>query len=367
MPWETPKTNWTPSDPVGAGDMNRIEGNAAQLKSDLDAHTQATTGVHGATSTATPNTIVQRDPAGRFKAAAPSASDDVARKDTVDNAISSHVGAADPHTQYLLKTAYTAADVLAKLKTVDGAGSGLDADTVRGYIPANKAGDIFTGNINIQKGGDTGIDFGTNPQVAGAIGVFPGWSGRLYINMYSASGARNVTRPAGVEIGGPVYVDGGQEVWHRGDLRWNTAGYLEYNDGGTWKAVGYNPWSMTANVSVGSFSSSINNGSTANLFTVTGKGILTSFQCYVGGSQFGVELVVDGVVKSYLIAESGSSKQPTFAGYVFYTSSSSSTTASIIHLPVEVPFNSSLVARIRNVGTTSANPAAIYNATYLLA
>lgn len=36
-------------------------------------------------------------------------------------------------TRYLLKSSYTAADVLAKLKTVDGSGSGLDADTLDGY------------------------------------------------------------------------------------------------------------------------------------------------------------------------------------------------------------------------------------------
>jgi len=89
---------------------------------------------------------------------------------------------------------------------------------VRGYIPANKAGDNFTGNINIQKGGDAGIDFGTSPKVAGAIGVFPGWSDRLYINTNSAEGGKSVTRPEGVEIGGPVYVEGGQKVWHAGNL-----------------------------------------------------------------------------------------------------------------------------------------------------
>ena len=36
-------------------------------------------------------------------------------------------------TRYLLKSAYTASDILAKLKTVDGSGSGLDADTLDGY------------------------------------------------------------------------------------------------------------------------------------------------------------------------------------------------------------------------------------------
>ena len=39
--------------------------------------------------------------------------------------------------RYLLKSAYTAADVLAKIKTVDGSGSGLDADTLDGYHLSN--------------------------------------------------------------------------------------------------------------------------------------------------------------------------------------------------------------------------------------
>jgi len=54
------------------------------LRENLEDHASATTGVHGATSAATPNTIVQRDSAGRIKAAAPAASDDVARKEEVD-------------------------------------------------------------------------------------------------------------------------------------------------------------------------------------------------------------------------------------------------------------------------------------------
>ena len=39
--------------------------------------------------------------------------------------------------RYLLKSAYTAADVLAKIKTVDGSGSGLDADLLDGYHISN--------------------------------------------------------------------------------------------------------------------------------------------------------------------------------------------------------------------------------------
>ncbi|WP_080833106.1 pyocin knob domain-containing protein [Cohnella massiliensis] len=52
-------------------------------------HMDATTGAHGATAAATANAIMQRDAAGRAKVAAPSASDDIARKAEVDAAITS--------------------------------------------------------------------------------------------------------------------------------------------------------------------------------------------------------------------------------------------------------------------------------------
>lgn len=63
---------------------NEAKATADAAQSDLSAHASATTGVHGATSAATPNTIIQRDYAGRAKVAAPAAADDIARKDTVD-------------------------------------------------------------------------------------------------------------------------------------------------------------------------------------------------------------------------------------------------------------------------------------------
>jgi hypothetical protein len=47
-------------------------------------------------------------------------------------------------------TSYTSADVLAKLLTVDGTGSGLDADSVKGYVPVNKVGDTMTGALSIE-------------------------------------------------------------------------------------------------------------------------------------------------------------------------------------------------------------------------
>ena len=95
MAWENPKTNWgQPGQTVpGVDDFNRIEGNILELQntketsagaqSKVDAHA-ALTSAHGATSAATANRIMMRDANGRAKVAAPSKSDDIARKDTVD-------------------------------------------------------------------------------------------------------------------------------------------------------------------------------------------------------------------------------------------------------------------------------------------
>lgn len=51
-------------------------------------------------------------------------------------AIDTHVALSDPHTQYELESANTAAAILTKLLTVDGAGSGLDADLLDGNSSA---------------------------------------------------------------------------------------------------------------------------------------------------------------------------------------------------------------------------------------
>ncbi|NOU98493.1 hypothetical protein [Paenibacillus planticolens] len=90
-----------------------------------NTHMTATTGVHGATSAATANALITRDTNGRAQVAAPAAAADIARKDTVD-AVAAVANAALP------ATSYTAADVLAKVKSLGGAGSGLDADLFDG-------------------------------------------------------------------------------------------------------------------------------------------------------------------------------------------------------------------------------------------
>lgn len=65
---------------------NAANSAAATAQSNIDNHAALTT-AHGATSAATANRLIIRDSAGRAKIAVPSASDDIARKDTVDNAV----------------------------------------------------------------------------------------------------------------------------------------------------------------------------------------------------------------------------------------------------------------------------------------
>ena len=65
---------------VGASTVESTSGSQAKV----DTHAALTT-AHGSTSAATASAIMQRDASGRAKVAAPSAVDDIARKDTVDN------------------------------------------------------------------------------------------------------------------------------------------------------------------------------------------------------------------------------------------------------------------------------------------
>jgi hypothetical protein len=101
MVWQTPKKNWASADVPAPSDFNRIEGNESQLRTDLDTHTAATTGVHGATSAATPNTIIQRDVVGRAKVAAPAAADDIARKAEVDAILSDAAAGTGEFAKYI--------------------------------------------------------------------------------------------------------------------------------------------------------------------------------------------------------------------------------------------------------------------------
>lgn len=113
--------------------------------------------------------------------------------------------------QKLDTASYTAADVLTKLKTVDGAGSGLDADTLDGFNTAtaatantvvlrdssgNFAANVITGNQFI--GALTGNASGTASNVTGIVAIVNGGTGAN-----SSSAALDNLFPSG-EVSGHV-------------------------------------------------------------------------------------------------------------------------------------------------------------------
>ncbi|WP_217362243.1 hypothetical protein [Cohnella herbarum] len=135
-----------------------VAGAIDELHADLEALGTSSTGP-------TPITLVKRDTQGRAKIANPSASDDITNKGSVESAIATAITnlvdgspvaldtlkklatalGNDPNfattitnliASKLNSSAYTAADVLAKVKTVDGTGSGLDADLLDGVQAA---------------------------------------------------------------------------------------------------------------------------------------------------------------------------------------------------------------------------------------
>jgi microcystin-dependent protein len=76
MAWQTPKTDWTPADGVTDADLNRIEGNLATATHEPEG-----------------NSLVKRDAAGRFRAAAPFHPNDVATKAFTESIIAGGIPA----------------------------------------------------------------------------------------------------------------------------------------------------------------------------------------------------------------------------------------------------------------------------------
>ncbi len=139
----------------------------AAIKSVLDA----------ATNLGTASTLMKRDASGRAQVAAPSAAADIARKDTVDGAITAHKAEADPHTGYVKKSGDTMTDLLWTPKIIITGASGSEGGEIQyakpitgtelnydviGDVQGNKMRFYENGNryagahINLKKG--SGVD-----------------------------------------------------------------------------------------------------------------------------------------------------------------------------------------------------------------
>ncbi|WP_290889346.1 hypothetical protein [Arenimonas sp.] len=133
-------------------------------------------------------------------------------------------------TAYLKSSSYTAADVLAKLLTVDGIGSGLDAALLGGagpafftdiparlgYVPFSAAGGLIGGAVWI----DAGLSDAIFVRSGGSFGV-----GNPYFSLKKQSptvlqfiGWNGSALEGQLDILIPLVTIGGHAVWHAGNF-----------------------------------------------------------------------------------------------------------------------------------------------------
>lgn len=132
--------------------------------------------------------------------------------------------------QFVLATSYTASDVLTKLLTVDGSGSNLDADTLDGqhgayYFPAS--GGSVTGDISIVKASPKITINDTTYVDPSPLGLFRIYSaaGNMYITRNTATARNYSTESSIVSFNGtsgvanfttgPFVVS--NQIWHAGN------------------------------------------------------------------------------------------------------------------------------------------------------
>lgn len=139
--------------PSAVDDIARKD-NVDAVQTNLTNHQNDTTTVHGATSAATANKIIIRDAAGRAKVAAPSAIDDIARKDTVDAVqtnLNAHLADTAPHSATSAATAdrIILRDAAGRAKVAAPSASDDIARKQEVDAKVSKVGDTMTGALTL--------------------------------------------------------------------------------------------------------------------------------------------------------------------------------------------------------------------------
>jgi len=123
-------------------------------------------------------------------------------------------------------------------------------------------------------------------------------------------------------------------------------------------------FSMTPIITNGSTSCSVSRAT--NLLSVTGAGVLTLFQTYLGGysnDSLGGIIIVDGIEYKLYYSDSDMSSVYFFGGYKSNTSYDN-VSSGILNINSIIPFNSSLKIQIYN--SSSSSRTCWYNISYLL-
>jgi len=137
------KTDWQLGDTVQPEDLNQLGQEINDNTSAISEHIAATTGVHGATSEAMPNTIVQRDFAGRVKANGVNFENgsrigDEQHRTYIRTSGNRFDAVTSDGQNYVLSARADTDELYFKSNKIfhsgnDGSGSGLDADMVDGF------------------------------------------------------------------------------------------------------------------------------------------------------------------------------------------------------------------------------------------
>lgn len=173
---------------------------------------------------------------------------------------------------------YTAADVLTKIKAVDGSGSGLDADLLRGFGPRgvfDSSNNAYVPLVN----SDGGIEIG------------------YFVDFHLPGSTADFNARLSLNSGGWLDVNS-QRVWDASRLRDN-AGQLEFYSGGVWKPVGVDPSRYKPFVQKGTVSPIANDlGTYRTLLSKSGKGYL-KWALITPTSNFqlmNIKITIDGII-----------------------------------------------------------------------
>lgn len=271
MAYVTPKLDWSVIDGVTYDDMNRIEGNTAAVKVTADAALPKAGGIMtgDVSSAATNFQVKDTNTAGTLILAAGEATQMAVnctfdgtnwnRIDIAKVAYRARLGTTSGQLEFFRVAA--GANPITWVGPFkfwnsdnDGSGSGLDADTVKGYVPLNKAGDNMGGTLGLATfSGTNEFQAGTADNASYTLYNFAlkGWYGmamKTYDN--SVNGYYDFRAGYWVVKGGFRVNDGTTtnfDVNSNGDITQRgtvmaptrvTSGSLEFWDGSTWKVAG---------------------------------------------------------------------------------------------------------------------------------
>ena len=328
MAWQTPKTNWASADVPAPSDFNRIEGNAAELKSAIDTHKFAPVLDHpdGSVTTA--------------KLADGAVTDAKIGSRTVSDT-SAPSGDSGTISTLLGWFAYM-------LRAITGKSNWRTAPATT--LEAAAAHIARTDNPHAVTKAQVGL---------GSVDNFPTAS---QAEAEAGTAANRFMTPQRTK----QYVD--TRLLNNLRFRLNN-GLPEYYDGSGWKPVGFDPRSMTLNMINGSSAINLSAGTSMDIFVVNGSGILTElqwiFQSSISGhaQRLHMNVVADGVEKPLNFNSGGEAFRPSFSGHRS-VSMSYTGEAKIQFTNLQFKFNSSLILRVKNLSADPVSATVFFNGGY---